>query len=204
MKRCPKCEYPNPDKLSTCFNCQAALEEPKPQDVPDSAPTPKPDSDQAMDAGSNLCANCGGQPEEGDYILPLCKNCRDTFANRPLPSWITSSFVAIVFILLYVFFKFPGTLAAGIAFERGQRAEAVNDYALAQVQYRAVVKKFPDAYPALARLGTAQCRMGDLQAATATLEKIPEGKSHDELMREIEYAIRAASSPKTTIYHRRR
>ena len=203
MKRCPQCDYPNPDSLGECFKCQTPLDELPPAAAPDSeteavAVAPEDEADP------NSCANCGAAPEPGDYQLRLCAPCRDKLASRPLPAWVTFSVVVVSFILLYTFFKFPGALGAGVAFERGRRAETAGDYAAAQYEYRVVVQRFPDSTLALARLGIAQCRAGDLQAAALTLEKIQGREAPQELVREIESVVQEATSRKLRADPRRR
>jgi hypothetical protein len=78
-----------------------------------------------------VCKNCGGVPEEGGYPLALCTPCRDTLSQRPLPIWITGVAAVVVLVLGLALIRFPASLNAGIAFERGRRAERAGNFALA-------------------------------------------------------------------------
>lgn len=56
MKRCPKCNYPNPESMEICFKCGASLEIPEPEPAPVAEPQnpvpPDDDPSVAVDAAS--------------------------------------------------------------------------------------------------------------------------------------------------------
>jgi hypothetical protein len=101
------------------------------------------------------CKNCGKPAEPGGYRLPLCASCRDVFARRPLPLWITGVSVLLLLALVLALTRFPPALRAGIAYERGRRAEEAGSYAPAVNEYRQVVDTYPDSTQALGRLAVA-------------------------------------------------
>jgi hypothetical protein len=125
------------------------------------------------------CKNCGAPPEEGGYQLPLCPACRNQFANRPLPVWLTGAFVLVVAVVLFAMARFPAALESGIAFERGRRAEAAGNYTAATIEYRRVAERFPDSMSVLVRLGVSEYRAGNVPQAVLVLNRLS-GRSGDE------------------------
>jgi hypothetical protein len=98
------------------------------------------------------CKNCGQPAEEGKYKLPLCASCRDVFACRPLPLWISGVGVLLLLALVLALTLFPPALQAGIAYQRGHGLEEAGNYAAAVPEYRKVVETYPGSTQALARL----------------------------------------------------
>jgi len=190
MRLCSQCGYPNPDSLKECFKCQTPLEQPEHQAQQDGT-SPDAMSRQAKtDVGR--CTNCGAASGEVGYELILCADCRAKLVNRPLPAWVLASAAVILLIVVYASFRFPSMLAAGVAFDKGQRAEAAADFALAESEYQKVAFSFPDSTIVLARLAIAQCRGRDLSAATPALLKLEGRKVSSKLARELESAVREA------------
>lgn len=188
VKSCPACEYPNPENRDTCFKCQTALDA-GPAVAQPAAQEPEPDAQAEAPVDLTVCANCGLAAEEGDYSIGLCSSCRDKMARMPLPAWVVGSLVVVGLVLMYAFALFPGSLGAGIAFARGRRAEAQGNYAQAAAEYKVVSERFPDSTLALARLGIAQCRSGNLPEAARTFMKLEGKKAPSELVREVEQVI---------------
>jgi hypothetical protein len=120
----------------------------------------------------NTCGSCRQPHVERGYRSPLCSTCRTALARRPVPPWITGTGVLIAIMLAVALVKFPASLGAGLAYERGQRAERARDYARAVSEYERVVRRFPDSTEATARLGVAHFRAGHLLEAAVTLDKI--------------------------------
>lgn len=135
------------------------------------------------------CAKCGKPAEAGAYKLPLCSGCRDAMSQRPFPKWIRIGFGLIVLAFLGATTQLQGSLAAGIAFARGQRAEATKDFATAVAEYRRVVQRFPDSTLALGRLGIVYYRAGDLREAATVFRRLAGRKASKELVREVNQVI---------------
>ncbi len=188
VKHCPECDYPNPAGRTTCFKCQTALDDESvttaSQDVHDLTGDPT----ISGDAEPNVCASCGAPPEDTGYEFKLCTVCRDNLARRALPKWVVVSAFAVMLVLAYAFIMFPCALRAGIAFERGLKAEAVLDYGAAAAQYEIVVNRFPDSTLALSRLCVCQCKTGNGPGAAATLMKLEGREAPNELVDEVESA----------------
>jgi hypothetical protein len=72
----------------------------------------------------------------------------------------------LVFIaLLYAGYHYPGTLGASIAYQEGQRAEKARNFTRAIAEYETVVATYPQSPLAVARLGLAYYRGGQVQQA---------------------------------------
>jgi hypothetical protein len=134
---------------------------------------------------TNGCKNCGGLPEDGGYELSLCAPCRDTLCRRPLPVWIWGVFGVVVLVLLAALARFPASVSAGVAFERGRRAEKAGHYALAVSEYQKVTGCFPDSTLALARLGIAQYRAGNTAEAVGVFRELGGRKTSERLAGEV-------------------
>jgi len=119
-----------------------------------------------------LCQSCGATPEPGDFTMPLCARCRDALSRRPLPKWIRAVSGVVLVVLLFALNQFPSTFRAGLAYERGRRAEVARDYGRAASEYRNVVERFPDSTLALARLGIALLRAERFPEAADCFRKL--------------------------------
>ncbi|MHB1001630.1 MAG: hypothetical protein ACYC27_20515 [Armatimonadota bacterium] len=115
------------------------------------------------------CANCGDYPEKGDYKLLLCKQCRDSLANRSFPAWINASALVLILIFIYSLITFPPAINTAIAFERGKRAEASNDYKTAVSEYTKICSKYPKSTEPYIRLSVVQYKSGNLREADRIL-----------------------------------
>lgn len=187
MKSCPSCSYPNPDNLSTCYKCGVEID-PKPAPIDQSsARTDDPQAPPPLDP--NVCAECGAPPEQGGYTLPLCPNCRTKMASLPLPGWAVTSVFAVAIVLILAFSRFSSALEAGVAFERGQRAEAAGQCQAARDQYQQVVAHYPNSTLALVRLAVTQCESMDVAGADATLQKLEGRSASEETIAELNGAV---------------
>ncbi len=129
------------------------------------------------------------QPAEPGYSVQLCSVCRTKLSKRPFPLWIKLAIILVAVVFVYALAKTPASLVASIAFERGQRAEADGNYGTAAKEYAKAVEKFPDSISAVARLGIAQYRAGDHDAAAQTLDSLAGRQAPKELMTEINAVI---------------
>ena len=134
------------------------------------------------------CKNCG-HPKEVLYQFPLCKECRDILARRPLPLWTKLSFAMVILVLCFAFTRFPASLRAGIAFERGRRAEAVRNFSLAVDEYQKVLEQFSDSTLVLARFGISQYKADHLYEAASVFSKLAGRKTSKDLVKEVNTAI---------------
>jgi hypothetical protein len=89
------------------------------------------------------------------------------------------------------FVRFPAVLQAGVAYERGQRAERASRYPTAEAEYRKVVQRYPDSTHALARLAVAACRAGDVLTALTTMQKLDGRKADKDTIEELSQAQEA-------------
>jgi tetratricopeptide (TPR) repeat protein len=118
------------------------------------------------------CANCASPYIEEGHALPLCMKCRDQLARRPVPVWIWGVFGITVLVLFFALTRFPATLQAGVAFERGQQAEQEGKYLTAMKEYRVAADKFSDSTLALGRLYITYYHNGKLQESEELLKKL--------------------------------
>lgn len=190
--RCPKCntkyaaQPKQAGKKGSCKNCGAEMMVPKYENSP---------SVEGVNIEvSSCCENCGSETVERGYDLKLCPKCRETLANRPFPAWIKVMLGIIAILLVLALARFPDSLKAGIAFERGKRAEIVGDYARAAIEYKKVVAKFPNSALSLARLGIAYYRAGHFQEAADIFDKISGRETSKELADEVNRAIEEMES----------
>jgi hypothetical protein len=130
------------------------------------------------------CHLCG-KPADSEYANLLCPVCRTTLSKRPFPLWIKIAVILVAIVFLYALSEMPASLGASIAFERGRRAEAGENFATAATEYAKVVEKFPDSTSAVARLGIAQYRAGNRDAAVQTLGSLAGRKAPKELTNEV-------------------
>jgi hypothetical protein len=152
----------------------------------------------------NTCNSCGGPPEEKGYQFPLCAACRDQFSNRPLPIWLTAVFVLGVAVVLFALTRFPASLEAGIAFERGHRAEAAGRYAVAAAHYRRVAQRFPEATAVIVRLGVSEYRAGNLRQAVMALDRLSSKPGDEDTVREVNQVMDEIEQRMAGTDHRRR
>jgi tetratricopeptide (TPR) repeat protein len=135
-----------------------------------------------------VCASCGQTPQPG-RSTPLCASCRNRLALRPLPRWLQVSALALLVPFLLAVANFPSAVTAGVAFERGRRAEARGEFAEAVAQYSRVVERFPTSTLAVARKGIAAFHAGQFQIAAEAFSTIGGQKASAEIAREVNDAI---------------
>ena len=143
-----------------------------------------------------LCRSCGRLDVEPEYELPLCADCREELSRTPFPTWINVTAALVAIVLLIALFRFPASVQAGIAFERGRRAEKAGNYPAAAGEYQKVVSRFPDSAEALARLGIAHYRAGNVREAARILDQVGGREAPDEdLAAEVNRVIEEMSGP---------
>ena len=124
------------------------------------------------DLAVKCCQSCGDPVIEEGYSMDLCKSCRTTLSNRPIPVWIKGFSLFIVVILIIALIQFPSTLSTGISYERGQRFEKQNKYWSAEKEYKEVLNRYPNCTTALCQLFIAQYNNLEYEDAYTSLDKI--------------------------------
>lgn len=131
--------------------------------------------EQAIEEEDELhigCSICGNSDIEDSYQLALCTNCREKLIKRPLPVWVKGIFVLMAILFIVAITRFPSTFKAGIAFERGMRAEASGKYLTAMKEYKVVTDRFPNSTLSLARLFISTYNNGSVSEAYEIFKKI--------------------------------
>jgi tetratricopeptide (TPR) repeat protein len=75
----------------------------------------------------------------------------------------------------------PAKLGAGVAFERGQRAEAAGEFARAAAYYDAALEGVPDSTAALARSAITHWHAGEHTQALRSLQQLQDRPLPDEV-----------------------
>jgi hypothetical protein len=124
------------------------------------------------------CQNCGKPDTEPGYELPLCVECRDRLVDRGLPLWVKGFFGLVILVFLGGIIALPGTLKAGIAYERGQRAYEAGQFAQAIPELKVAASRFPGSVKVRSYLALALHKAGKSAEAAAVLaglegEEIP-------------------------------
>ena len=132
-----------------------------------------------------FCRECGRYAEQGGYAVLLCGECRRAFAFRPFPLRVLAALAALALIVGIALIRLPGVAGAGVAFERGERAERGGDFPAAAVQYRIVVRRFPDATLALVRLAVASAHTGNVRETLAVFDKLSGRTLSNDLIAEL-------------------
>lgn len=150
------------------------------------------ENDAMSEAGnigqSRVCKNCGATAEEA-YALPLCDACRDKCVKLPLPGWIRAVAVGVLAVTVLAFVRFPSTLMAGVAFERGQKAESTGNFKEAALQYGLVIRQFPESTLGLARMAISSYRAGMWKEAAEAFDKLGGRETSRELATEVNAAL---------------
>lgn len=146
---------------------------------------------------ASVCAHCGGGEIEPGFDLPLCMSCRTLLARRPFPRWLTISCVVLLGILAIAAVRSMNSFRAGIAFERGKKAEQQRDYARAADYYQQVAERFPDSTLVLVRLAVTRFRAGQLREAGRVLERLSGRETSRELAAEVNELIRSINAAAT-------
>lgn len=118
------------------------------------------------------CKNCGSSLVEEGYELALCQECRDLLSKRPIPVWIRVFFGIVTIILIFTLIKLPSSIRAGIAFERGVKADKSRKCVSAMNEYEKVIEVFPDSTLVLARLGIDYYRNEKIMECLIYLNKV--------------------------------
>jgi hypothetical protein len=90
------------------------------------------------------CVNCSQPSLEGDYLTPLCGDCRERFTRLSIPLWIKLFAGGVGVVLLFSLFSLPGTFSLGIHLRRGEKAIENHNYMTAQQELKKVLVKVPD------------------------------------------------------------
>lgn len=102
-----------------------------------------------------FCKNCGSTDVVQGFSIPLCQECRQRFTKYPIPTAIKIFSAIIIAIMTFSLFSFPESLKAGIAFERGLRAETGKKFITAAKEYEKAVEIFPNSFIACGKLFVA-------------------------------------------------
>lgn len=160
------------------------------------------DTDTASDTYTNndnsICSSCGRSPVVEGYSIPLCQECRQHFTRFPIPKWIKVFAVVILFFMTYSLVSFPKSLKAGIAYERGLRAEGEKKYMTAAREYEKAAEIFPDSFIANGKLFVASVKNNQFELAEEAFARI-EGKGSSD-SKEIE-VIDQANDAMTHLDH---
>ena len=116
-------------------------------------------------APAPACKGCWSPYVEEEYEFPLCWDCRRRASLRPLPQAIKLICALVVMALIYAGYYYPDTFGASLAYQEGQRAEKVKDFAHAVEDYGTVVAIYPESPLAEARLGLAYYHGGHVPQA---------------------------------------
>jgi len=131
------------------------------------------------------CASCGSSDVVDGHSIPLCADCRRHFTHYPVPAWIKIMSVVILAVMVVALIQFPKSIKAGIAFERGKRAEDAKKYSTAAKEYKKVIEIFPDSFIAKGKLFVAYVKNGQIENAENAFEQIKGKKSTDADEKEI-------------------
>ncbi|MBI5361183.1 MAG: hypothetical protein HZA48_11455 [Planctomycetes bacterium] len=121
---------------------------------------------QDVESPECICVNCKKAPPEHGYITPLCIDCRDALSKRFVPAWIKAVASVITIVFIFALTRFPVTIDAAIAFERGKNAEKASMYRTAVREYEKAIERFPDSTQIITRLYAAYWRNNDISKAT--------------------------------------
>lgn len=136
-------------------------------------------SEACADTDDSICSNCGRSPVVEGYSIPLCLECRQHFARYPVPKLIKVFAVVILAIMTYSLVSFPKSLSAGIAYERGLRAESESKYMTAVREYEKAAEIFPNSFIVNGKLFVASVRNSQFDLAEHALAKIKGKESSD-------------------------
>ncbi|WIV12635.1 tetratricopeptide repeat protein [Proteiniborus sp. MB09-C3] len=145
------------------------------------------DIEKANDADEIVaCLNCSSSVVEPEYKAPLCSECRDKLSNRPIPLWIKAFFGIIFIVTILSLIMFPALLKAGVAYERGARAENERKYITAMNEYERVLNKYPDSTLVLAKLSIAYYENDKIDKAIDAIDMIIGEEAEEDLIDRID------------------
>lgn len=143
-----------------------------------------------IESNQRVCKQCGDTNIEDDYLLNLCKSCRDKLSKFSLPIWVKGFAALIMAILIVALMQFPNTLNTGISYERAVKFEQEKKYMSAMREYEKVVNTYPDSTTALCKLFIMQYKAGKLGYAAATYDKlVGRNVENEELFSEVSSAF---------------
>ena len=169
-------EDPNTDEAGVYANTYTGTD----TDTSTSTDTDKnTGADTDEDADNSICSSCGRSPVVEGYSIPLCQECRQHFTRFPIPKWIKVFAVVILFFMTYSLVSFPKSLNAGIAYERGLRAEGEKKYMTAAREYEKAAEIFPASFIANGKLFVASVKNNQFELAEEAFARI-EGKGSND------------------------
>lgn len=133
-----------------------------------------------------VCLNCNCSAVEWEYKAPLCRECRDKLSNRQIPLWIKAFFGIIFIVTILSLIMFPALLKAGVAYERGVRAENEKKYITAMNEYEKVLDKYPDSTLVLAKLSIAYYENDKIDKAIDAINMIIGQEAEEDLIDRID------------------
>ena len=151
---------------------------------------PKEEQVPPAEPPAAACRACGGEPEAG-YPFPLCASCRTALARWPFPGWIQAGALLVLVALAVAGARSPSAVEAGVAFERGRRAEKQGHFAQAADDYQRVADRFPDSTKVLTRLAVARFRAGQFAEAARVVGRLAGRKLSGDEVKEVAEVVRA-------------
>jgi tetratricopeptide (TPR) repeat protein len=174
-------ESQNPPEAQDAQEDQTAPEENQQDDQGVQQDQDTQEEQEAQEDQEGICKSCGSTSVVEGYSIPLCKECREKYARRPIPAAIKIFASIIIAILIFSLVSFPKSLNAGIAFERGQRAENAKKYATAAKEYEKVVEIFPNSFIAAGKLFIAYVENQQFEKAEEAFSRIAGKESSDSV-----------------------
>lgn len=145
-----------------------------------------------------ICSCCKENISEKGYSVDLCTNCRKNLAMRPFPLWIKLAAGAVGMIFLYACVVGIGpSLNARIAYEKGLKAEASQNYTLAISEYKKAQQRYPNSIRILTRLAVVDYKNHDDMESSAIIKKIQGHKVNKETANELNRVIDQLAAKKT-------
>jgi hypothetical protein len=164
-------EPSEPQDLFSKVRANARANVPAPAPAAAQPPGSRPSAGQMADAPF-FCRRCGGYAQFSGYAYPLCGQCRVELSSRPFPPGVWAFLAAFAIVFLLALLRLPGAVAAGVTFERGQRAEARGDFNTAADRYIAVIRRFPEATSVLVRGAVVSAEAGRAKEGHALLNRL--------------------------------
>jgi hypothetical protein len=148
-----------------------------------------PSQEPEDDFNPNACVGCGSKIVEHGHLTPMCAACRDKYSKFPIPVFVKVLLVLFIALAAAAFMKFPESLSAGVAFERGQRAEKAGNFQEAIKEYKIAKKKFEYSTMITGRIGISMYKDGDFSQAITVLNTLVGKEVNKELVKEVNSAF---------------
>lgn len=144
-----------------------------------------------------VCKNCGNANVVKGHTIPLCQSCRDAYTRLRIPAWIKLFAGAVLVVFILALFKFPGSLNAGINFERGMRADKELKCETALKYLTKALKAYPDSFLLNSRVFIDYAKCGNYTMASNIYKAEIAGKQtdNDDLYKEIEQMYKKVFMP---------